>query len=196
MSLRKTPTLKSLEVILDASLMMDAQVTNVVKLLFFQLCQARQLTSFISHPKLASVIYAAVTYTLDCSNLLYMGLPVRLTQKFQLVQSAVEKILIETLCTAHIHPVLCELHWLPEEYWIHFNVLVLTSKALNGQEPKCVQTGPLGQLEAVLGQLPFRPSTWAGGLQPAQSSHPHGFWSRSKRFQLLRRLRPCPSTCR
>ena len=37
--------------------------------------------------------------------------------------------------SAHITPILAQLHWLPVHYRIHFKVLLLTYKTLNGQSP-------------------------------------------------------------
>lgn len=71
----------------------------------------------------------------DYYNLLYLGLPFRMTQKFYLVQNATAWVLTGTPHTTRIHPALFELHWLPVEYQTSLKVLVLTFKALKGQGP-------------------------------------------------------------
>lgn len=58
-------TVKSLGIILDDSLSLKAQISNVAKPTFFQLCQARQLAPFLSLLDLATVIQATVTSSLD-----------------------------------------------------------------------------------------------------------------------------------
>lgn len=47
-------TIKSLDMILDTSLLMEAQVTNVAGLVFLHLFQARQLALYLSCTDLAS----------------------------------------------------------------------------------------------------------------------------------------------
>ena len=66
---------KSLGIILDSSLSMEAQVANVTCLVFFHLRQARQLVPYLSTPDVATVIHATVTSRLDFCNSLYAGLP-------------------------------------------------------------------------------------------------------------------------
>uniref|UniRef100_A0A670J1P8 Reverse transcriptase domain-containing protein n=1 Tax=Podarcis muralis TaxID=64176 RepID=A0A670J1P8_PODMU len=128
-------SVKSLGVIFDTSLSMEAQITAITKAAFFHLRQAKQLAPYLSRPDLATVIHATVTSRLDYCNSLYMGLPLRLTQKLQRVQNAAARLLMGSSLRDHIHPVLYQLHWLPVEYRIRFKVLVLTFKALYGLGP-------------------------------------------------------------
>uniref|UniRef100_A0A670I2H7 Reverse transcriptase domain-containing protein n=1 Tax=Podarcis muralis TaxID=64176 RepID=A0A670I2H7_PODMU len=128
-------SVKSLGVIFDTSLSMEAQITAITKAAFFHLRQAKQLAPYLSRPDLATVIHATVTSRLDYCNSLYVGLPLKLTQKLQRVQNAAARLLMGSSLRDHIHPVLYQLHWLPVEYRIRFKVLVLTFKALYGLGP-------------------------------------------------------------
>lgn len=82
------------------------------------------LTSFL-HGQGQRVALATVT------NLLYIGLPLRLSQKFQLIQNAAACVLTRTPHREHIQPDLCKLYWLLVEYRIRFKILVLNFKSLN-----------------------------------------------------------------
>ena len=104
-------SVKSLGVILDSTLSMEAQVANAACLAFFHLRQARQLAPYLSTPDLATVIHATVTSRLDFCNSLYAGLPLNLLRKLQLVQNAAARVLTGTGWRAHITPVLSQLHW-------------------------------------------------------------------------------------
>ena len=133
--LTPVPSVKSLGVILDSSLTMEAQVANVTRVAFFHLRQARLLVPYLSAPNLATVIHAMVTSRLDFCNSLYAGLPLNLLRKLQLVQNAAARVLTGTQWRAHITPVLSQLHWLQIGDQIRFKVLVLTFKALNRLGP-------------------------------------------------------------
>lgn len=67
--------------ILDASLLIEAQITNVARLVFLQLHQTQQMAPCLSHIDLANVIHSVVIYRLDYCNSLYIGPPLRLTEK-------------------------------------------------------------------------------------------------------------------
>lgn len=81
---------KSLGIYLDASFSVKPQVTNVM---FLQLWQFRQLAPFLSQRDLTTVIHITVTSRLDYCNMLYVELPLKLTQKLQLVQNAAAHVL-------------------------------------------------------------------------------------------------------
>ncbi|XP_053261122.1 uncharacterized protein LOC128421867 [Podarcis raffonei] len=59
------PSVKSLGVILDASLSMEVQVTATPKATFFHLRRIMQLVPYLSRPDLATVIHATVISRLD-----------------------------------------------------------------------------------------------------------------------------------
>ncbi len=53
----------------------------------------------------------------------------------QLVQNTAARVLTRTNYD-HISPVLSTLHWLPIKHCIHFKILLITYKALNGLAPQ------------------------------------------------------------
>ncbi|CAI5776265.1 Hypothetical predicted protein [Podarcis lilfordi] len=129
------PSIKSLGVIFNASFSMEVQVTPITKAAFFHLRQTKQLVLYFSRSDFSTVIHATVTSRLDYCNSLYVGLPLKLTQKLPQVQNAAARLLTGSSPRDHIHPVLYQLHWRPVEYRIRFKVLVLTFKALYGIGP-------------------------------------------------------------
>ena len=65
-----------------------------------------------------------------------MGLPLKLTQKLQVVQNAAVRLLSGARKYHHISPILAALHWLPIRFHIDFKVLMLTYKSLNCLGPQ------------------------------------------------------------
>ncbi len=59
-----------------------------------------------------------------------------LFNKLQLVQNAATNVLTRTRKYDHISPVLSTLHLLPIKHCIHFKILLITYKALNGLAPQ------------------------------------------------------------
>ncbi|KAF7248769.1 Transcription elongation factor A protein 2 [Varanus komodoensis] len=126
---------RSLGVLLDPELSLEAQVTAVARSAFLQLRLIHQLRPFLENDCLATVTHALVTSRLDFCNALYVGLPLKTVWILQLVQNRAARLLTGTGCCSHITPVLHQLHWLPIEVWAQFKVLVMTYKALNSLEP-------------------------------------------------------------
>ena len=55
--------------------------------------------------------------------------------RLQVVQNSAARLLTQTSKRAHITPVLASLHWLPVHFRVHFKILVITFRSLQGQAP-------------------------------------------------------------
>ena len=90
----KTPCtlVSSLGVHLDLALTMETQVASVVCSACFHLWRIAQLHPYVDVEALTTLVYALVISTLDYSNALYVGLPLRLW-KLQIVQNAAARLL-------------------------------------------------------------------------------------------------------
>uniref|UniRef100_A0A803TEE6 Reverse transcriptase domain-containing protein n=1 Tax=Anolis carolinensis TaxID=28377 RepID=A0A803TEE6_ANOCA len=134
-TLRPSSSVKSIGVLLDPLLTMEAQVSAVSRSAFFHLRQARRLAPYLTRNDRATVIQATVISRLDYCNALYIGLPLSVIRKLKLVQNAAAHLLAGVLARWRITPILKQLHWLPIENRITFKILVLTFKALHGLGP-------------------------------------------------------------
>ena len=92
----------------------------------------RQLRPFLELEDLKTVVHTLVTSRLNFCNVLYIGLPLCLVQKLQLVQNMAESLVTGTPKGADITLVLKSLHWLPISFWVKYKVLVIAFKALHG----------------------------------------------------------------
>ncbi|KAF7251302.1 putative uncharacterized transposon-derived protein F52C9.6, partial [Varanus komodoensis] len=68
---------RSLGVLLDPELSLEAQVTEVARSAFFQLQLIHQLCPYLEYDCLATVTHTLVTSRLDFCNMLYVGLPLK-----------------------------------------------------------------------------------------------------------------------
>ncbi|KAF7246971.1 hypothetical protein EYD10_06929, partial [Varanus komodoensis] len=146
---------RSLGVLLDPELSLEAQVTAVARNAFLQLRLINQLRPYLEYDCLAMVTHALVTSHLDFCNALYVGLPLKTVRTLQLVQNRAARLLTGTGRYAHMTPVLRQLHWLPIEARAQFKVLIMTYKALNGLGPGYLN-------ERLRPYMPDRPLRSAG----------------------------------
>ncbi|KAF7235274.1 hypothetical protein EYD10_17889 [Varanus komodoensis] len=126
---------RSLGVLLDLEMTLEAQVLAVVRSAFHQLRLIHQLCPYLEDDCLATVMHVLVTSRLDFCNVLYMGLPLKTVWILQMVQNRAARFLTRTGCYFHITLVLYQFHWLPIKVRAQFRVLVITYKALNGLGP-------------------------------------------------------------
>ncbi|KAF7249282.1 Peroxisome proliferator-activated receptor gamma coactivator 1-beta [Varanus komodoensis] len=146
---------RSLGVLLDPELSLEAQVTAVARNAFLQLRLSNPLRPYLEYDCLATVTHALVTSRLDFCNALYVGLPLKTVRTLQLVQNRAARLLTGTGRYAHMTPVLRQLHWLPIEARAQFKVLIMTYKALNGLGPGYLN-------ERLRPYIPDRPLRSAG----------------------------------
>ena len=80
-----------------------------------------------------SLVISLVTPRIDYCNSLLNGIPKTTMNKLQNVQNTATRLFTRTSHRSHITPVLKDLHWLPIQYRIQFEILVITYKAVHGQ---------------------------------------------------------------
>ncbi|XP_053142271.1 uncharacterized protein LOC128340742 [Hemicordylus capensis] len=142
-----------LGVLLDPAPSLEVQVASMAQSAFYQLRLICQLQPYLERESLATVTHALVTSCLDYCNALYMGLPLKIVRKLQLVQNRAARLLTGTGRFDHIMPMLNQLHWLPIHFWTQFKVLVLTFKALKALDAPYVPTHTLRSSSEALLQV-------------------------------------------
>lgn len=89
-----------------------------------------------------------------------MGLPLKATQKLQLIQNAVARMILSAPRFTHVAPLLCELHWLPASFRVQFKMPAITFKLLHGMAPgylwdfMCVSAHPTRSDRVNMLQVP------------------------------------------
>ncbi len=113
-----------------------ATLLTFVKIIIFHLNNISKLRPMLSSETQKMLIHAFMTSRLDYCNALLGGCSALLINKLQMVQNAAARVLTRTRKFDHISPVLPIPHWLPIKHRIHFKILLITYKALNGLAPQ------------------------------------------------------------
>ena len=133
-----TPTVKYIGVLFDDSLSLVPHVTATCKSAFYNLRNICKIRRFLTNDTTGSIVHAFVTSRIDCCNFLLYGLPKCVLKKLQYVQNSAARHIYLSKKFDHVTPFLVTLHWLPIEQRIHFKILLITCKAVNGKAPKYI----------------------------------------------------------
>ena len=135
-----TPThsCKSLGVMFDKHMSMDAQINAVCRSTLFHIRNISAIRQLIPQSAAAALVHSLVTSRLDYCNSLLYGLPSYKLQKLQRVQNIAARVVTLSRWSSenHITPTLKSLHWLPIKIRIDFKILLLTYKCVNNLAPK------------------------------------------------------------
>ncbi len=109
---KPSSSVRNLGVLFDSSLSFASHISSVVKTSFFHLRNIARLRSSLTLADAEILIHALITSRLDYCNALFLGLPKKLFARLQYVQNSAARVLTSTRCSAHITPLLNDLHWL------------------------------------------------------------------------------------
>uniref|UniRef100_A0A8C2BXZ1 Reverse transcriptase domain-containing protein n=1 Tax=Cyprinus carpio TaxID=7962 RepID=A0A8C2BXZ1_CYPCA len=129
------PSLRSLGVVFDAAMSLEKHSKQLIKNCFFQLRNISKIRALVSKVELEMIIHAFISSRLDYCNSLFICLNRKDLCRLQTVQNSAARLLTHRSKRAHITPILASLHWLPVKFRMHFKILVLTFRALQGQAP-------------------------------------------------------------
>lgn len=128
-------TVSNLGFKMDSDFKLDQLISSVVKSNFFQFRQLAKVKPFLAQQHFETVIHAFITSPLDYCNALYFGVSQSSLAHLQLVQNTDACLLTGVRKREHITPILASLHWLPVHFRVHFKILLLVFKSLNGLAP-------------------------------------------------------------
>ncbi|XP_060124669.1 ral guanine nucleotide dissociation stimulator-like 3 isoform X2 [Zootoca vivipara] len=141
--------------------------------LFPLLHLVRRLRPYLPADCLARVVHALVISCLDYCNALYVGLPLKVTQKLQLIQNAAAGLVTGSGRRDYITPILKDLHWVPdvpgtpECPFVQYRTLkkrLLRAATL----PRLVEWLVSANVEGDLGYVPSFLATYRAFANPAQ----------------------------
>ena len=128
---------KSLGVVLDNHMAMDAQIQYVCRTTLYHIRNISAIRQLIPQSAAAELIHSLVTSRLDYCNSLLYGVPKYKLKQLQRIQNIAARVVTLTRCSPenHITPILKSLHWLPIAIRIDFKILLLTYKCVNNLAP-------------------------------------------------------------
>ena len=120
---------------MDQHLTMTHHVTAVCAACNYHLYRLSSIRHYLTTEATKSAMNAFVTSRLDYCNSLVVNRPASQILRLQRVQNNAARLITRTIRHDHITPVLRGLHWLPVASRIHFKVLVLAYRCVNGLAP-------------------------------------------------------------
>lgn len=115
------------------SLMFPLLDCNSKEIILIALVKGPQLTLWGRYSVLFHSLCTAQAK--DHSNIIYQATKPSALRKLQLVQNSAACLLSNMGYHEHLMHVLCSLCWLPMEYWIKFEVLVLIIRTIHHMDP-------------------------------------------------------------
>ena len=104
-----------------------------------------------------TIVQAFIACRLDWCNSLLYGVLENLLRKAQSVQNTATRLLTSARRCDHITPLLHQLHWLPVQRWVEFEIACLVHQSLASLAPTYLTTDI--HLVSEYGRRPLRSST-------------------------------------
>ena len=101
---------------------MKQDISNVASTCFYQLRRLHQLRCLLGQEVTAQLVSAFIMSCIDYCNSVLAGLPHTTLEPLQRVQNAAARLILSFNLRDDVKPGLKQLHWLPIEYRIQFNL--------------------------------------------------------------------------
>ena len=118
--------IKVLDCLLDRRLTFDKHVMAVTRSCNFHAQTIRHIRHPLSTDLAQTLACSLILTRLDYCNSVLYGAPVSSIQKLQRVQNNAARIVLQALKRSHAKPLMRQLHWLPVQHRIDYEVSVLT----------------------------------------------------------------------
>ena len=139
-SISLTPTVRDGGVLLDSSLDMSAQVSNVCRGAYLNLFRIVKIRTSLTTAACKTLIHSLVTSRLDYGNAVLYGVSDRLLHRLERVQRSAARVVLRVRRgdRRSMTAALQQLHWLPVKYRIEYKLLVIVLRALHDQTSACI----------------------------------------------------------
>ena len=132
-------TIKKLGIIFDDSLSMKSHVSSLCRSINFHLRNLSMIRPFIDRSTCAHAVRSLILSRIDYGNSLLGGLSVTDIQCLQRLQNRAARPVYQISKRTSAKPLIRELHWLPVQQRIEFQVLVHVHNCVNGSSPIYLQ---------------------------------------------------------
>ena len=128
-------TARNIGAFLDTEMNMHCQINNTIRACYIQLRAISQIRKYLSLPAVIKLCHAFITSRLDNMNAIIYKLPDYQIKRLQKIQNNTARLIFRLKRSAHITPMLKQLHWLPVSQRIVFKILLLVYKSINENGP-------------------------------------------------------------
>ena len=155
---------RNLGVVFDSKMNMEAHVNSVCKSCYYYLFNIARIRKFLTKSTAETMIHSLISTRLDYCNSLLSGACSKLFARLQRVQNSAARIVSKVPKTAHVTPILKNLHWLPVSKRVEYRILLLTFNILNSTVPEYLSSllysyKPVRELRSSSQQLLFVPKS-------------------------------------
>jgi len=123
---------------------MKEHVSKVASSCFYQVRRLRQIRHLVGLEVTAQLVSVFILSRLDYCNSVLAGLPRCTTEPLQRVLNAAARLILNHRLHEHITPALQQLHWLPIDYRITYQLCLIMHLVHTSRAPQylldCVQT--------------------------------------------------------
>ena len=126
----------NLGVRLDSNLKMTAQTSHLMSSCAYQLKLVNSIRASLDVQVAERVVNAIFTSRLDYCNSLLAGLTVQDFTRLQRLHNPAARCVLMRTLDSSVKYMLCDLHCLPVRKRVHYKLLLLTFKTLNGSAPE------------------------------------------------------------
>lgn len=110
-------------------------VSTVAKKCFYTLKNMFKIRRCLDESSAKAMVHTMITSNLDYCNVILCGLPDSTLKHLTRVQRMSARFVSQRSKYDHITPTMMQLHWLPIRHRIHYKVILLTYKSMNGLAP-------------------------------------------------------------
>lgn len=133
--INRNRSVRNLGIVFDDCLSFNDHINQLCKVSHWHIRDIRRIRDFLPKSALVPLANALVSSRIDYCNSLYNGLTKTNILKMQRIQNSIARAITRTSKSAHITPILKNLHWLPIEQRIKFKTSLLVYKALHFGQP-------------------------------------------------------------
>ena len=128
--------MRTLDVILDNELTMLPHANSIVRGCFYHLRQLRSIRSPLTDSAAKTIVHTLISSRIDYCNSVLFGVSEAVSQRLQSVLNSSAHLITNRRRFDHITPALRdELHWLPIQQRIQYEIALLVFKCLHGLCP-------------------------------------------------------------
>ena len=124
---------------LDNHLTCSVHVDSVVSMCYKLLSDVGKIRHLLSSKETEMLVHSIIGSRLDYCNSLLFGIDKNILEKYQKVQNAAARLVVQRRKSESVRDVLVDLHWLRVEERIIFKLLVLIFKCMHDMAPECLK---------------------------------------------------------